>query len=206
VTQHTPGVRLSELVETLPLGRSSVFEVIKALEITTSKLPGEKGQGGGRVAWLSSADADRVKSACHAVHRGEMRIAELRTPPIDADGKVLGLDLSKTTLPDAIAAMVEAWYQAQEVDDQPALPLVATSESLPDLTLPQCCERWGVKSRNSVKARARALGVDLIAVSRQCTVWPGEHVGLGDALAEHLKTRGNTLADFQRPTITSVIS
>jgi hypothetical protein len=119
---------------------------------------------------------------------------------------VLGLDLSKTTLPDAIAAMVEAWYQAQEVDDQPALQSVTTTEAQPDLTLAQCCERWGVSSRNSVKARARALGVDLIAVSRQCTVWPGEHVGLGDALAEHLKTRGNTLADFQRPTITSVIS
>jgi hypothetical protein len=50
--------------------------------------------------------------------------------------------------------------------------------------------------RNSVKARARALGVELIRVSRQCTAWPGEDVALGDALAEHLKTRGNTLADF----------
>ena len=29
--------------------------------------------------------------------------------------KVLGLDLAKATLPDAIAAMVEAWYQAQGV-------------------------------------------------------------------------------------------
>ncbi len=32
--------------------------------------------------------------------------------------KVLGLDLAKTTLPDAIAAMVEAWYEAQGVEDQ----------------------------------------------------------------------------------------
>jgi len=30
--------------------------------------------------------------------------------------KVLGLNLTKTTLPDAIAAMVEAWYEAQGVD------------------------------------------------------------------------------------------
>jgi hypothetical protein len=30
--------------------------------------------------------------------------------------KVLGLDLAKTALPDAIAAMVEAWYEAQNVD------------------------------------------------------------------------------------------
>jgi predicted DNA-binding transcriptional regulator AlpA len=195
-TLDAPDVRLSELVETLPLGRSSVFEVIKALEIRTSKLPGEKGQGGGRVAWLSSVDADRVKSACDAVHRGEMRISELRAPSIGSSGKVLGLDLSKATLPDAIAAMVEAWYQAQEVEDQPVLPSVATTEALPDLTLAQCCERWKVKSRNAVKARAKALGVELEVVSSTCTIWPGEHVALGDALAEHLKTRGNTLADF----------
>ena len=35
--------------------------------------------------------------------------------------KVLGLDLTKTTLADAIAAMVEAWYEAQGVDNQPQL-------------------------------------------------------------------------------------
>jgi predicted DNA-binding transcriptional regulator AlpA len=182
----------------MPLARSSVYEVIKALDVKTSKMPAEKGQGGGRIAWLSSADADRVKTACQAVDRGEMRISELRGPstavdtrlipfsewyerqgiarstafkllqitgitpakqrsensrtPINAldpeqlaqlnacaerlqDGetmaqlsasfpsrprehqgaKVLGLDLAKATLPDAIAAMVEAWYQAQGV-------------------------------------------------------------------------------------------
>ena len=33
--------------------------------------------------------------------------------------KVLGLDLAKTALPDAIAAMVDAWLEAQEVDNQP---------------------------------------------------------------------------------------
>jgi len=32
--------------------------------------------------------------------------------------KVLGLDLTKTELPDAIAAMVEAWYEAQAVEDE----------------------------------------------------------------------------------------
>jgi hypothetical protein len=35
--------------------------------------------------------------------------------------KVLGLDLAKTALPDAIAAMVEAWYEAQAVDDEPQI-------------------------------------------------------------------------------------
>ena len=32
---------------------------------------------------------------------------------------VLGLDLATTSLPDAIAAMVEAWYDAQNVDIEP---------------------------------------------------------------------------------------
>jgi len=72
---------------------------------------------------------------------------------------------------------------------------VTTTEALPDLTLAQCCERWKVKSRNAVKARARALGVELVAISSTCTVWPGEHVALGDALAQHLQNRGK-LADF----------
>jgi hypothetical protein len=44
--------------------------------------------------------------------------------------KVLGLDLTKTTLPDAIAAMVEAWYEAQGVEDQQDPEI---SEGLTDL-------------------------------------------------------------------------
>ncbi len=72
---------------------------------------------------------------------------------------------------------------------------VTSSEALPDLNLAQCCERWGVSSRNSVKARARALGVQLQQLSPTLTVWPGEHVALGDALNEHLRNRGK-LADF----------
>jgi hypothetical protein len=72
------GVRLAELVEALPLSRASVFEVVKALGITTAKGPGPDGRG--RVAWLSSADADRVGTAAHAVHRGEVRIADLSRP------------------------------------------------------------------------------------------------------------------------------
>ena len=70
-----------------------------------------------------------------------------------------------------------------------------TVQALPDLTLPQCCERWNVSSRNSVKARAKALGVQLVAMSSTCTIWPGEHVALGDELNEYLKNRGK-LADF----------
>jgi hypothetical protein len=72
------GVRLSELAEAMPLSRASVFEVVKALGITTSKGPGPGGRG--RVAWVSSAEADRIATACHAVHRGEVRIADLSRP------------------------------------------------------------------------------------------------------------------------------
>jgi hypothetical protein len=71
-------------------------------------------------------------------------------------------------------------------------------EALPDLTLAECGERWGVSSRNSVKARAAALGVELRRESSTRTVWPSEHLALGDDLAEHLKKPGGTLANFGR--------
>lgn len=69
------GVQLAELAESLPLSRASVFEVVKALKIKTDKGPGPGGRG--RVSWVSSADADRISEACHWVHRGEGRIADL---------------------------------------------------------------------------------------------------------------------------------
>lgn len=65
----------------------------------------------------------------------------------------------------------------------------------PDLTLQECCERWGVNSRNSVKARAAALGVELRRESSTRTVWPREDIPLGDELHEHLQA-GGTLRDF----------
>jgi hypothetical protein len=68
-------------------------------------------------------------------------------------------------------------------------------EALPDLTLSEAGDRWGVSSRNSVKARAAALGVELRRESSTRTVWPAEFVPLGDQLAEHLQT-GGTLASF----------
>ena len=69
------GVRLAELVEQLPLSRSSVFELLKALGITTTKGPGPDGRG--RVAWVTTADAHRLEDAAHCVHRGDVRIADL---------------------------------------------------------------------------------------------------------------------------------
>jgi hypothetical protein len=43
------GVRLADLIARSPLSRGSVFELIKALGITTEKGPGPDGMG--RVAW-----------------------------------------------------------------------------------------------------------------------------------------------------------
>jgi len=70
-----------------------------------------------------------------------------------------------------------------------------TTMGTPDLTLQECCERWGVSSRNSVKARAAALGVELRRESSTRTVWPRDDVPLGDELNDHLKAGGN-LRDF----------
>lgn len=82
------GVRLAELTEALPVSRGSVFELLKALGIATTKGPGPDGRG--RVAWIASADADRLAEAAQRVARGEVRIADLasglvsqRTPPTD---------------------------------------------------------------------------------------------------------------------------
>lgn len=59
----------------MPLSRGSVFELVKALNITTEKGPGPGGRG--RVAWISSDSADRLVEAANRVHRGEVRIQDL---------------------------------------------------------------------------------------------------------------------------------
>jgi len=83
------GARLTELIAALPLSRGSIFEIIKALGIVTTKGPGAGGKG--RVAWVSNADGERLFDAAHRVNRGEVRIADLagalttqtrQTPPL----------------------------------------------------------------------------------------------------------------------------
>jgi hypothetical protein len=64
----------------------------------------------------------------------------------------------------------------------------------PDISVAELEKRWGL-SRNGLKARARALGVELIRVSSTRTVWPGDFVELGDALDAHIKS-GEPLASF----------
>ena len=68
------GIRLSDLAEELPVGRSSIFELLKALAIRTHKGPGPDGKG--RMAWVSDADAKRLREAAQAVAAGERKIAD----------------------------------------------------------------------------------------------------------------------------------
>ena len=80
------GIQLAEFVANAPLSRGSIFELIKALGIETTKGPGPGGKG--RVAWLSADDADRLDLAVQAVNAGKTKIADystglqrLATPP-----------------------------------------------------------------------------------------------------------------------------
>ena len=69
------GIRLAELIEELPLSRGSVFELLKALGISTTSGPGPDNKG--RVAWVSADSADRLRDAARRVHNKEVRIADL---------------------------------------------------------------------------------------------------------------------------------
>lgn len=67
--------------------------------------------------------------------------------------------------------------------------MVGTDQPIRDLEA-----RWGI-TRNALKKRAAALGVDLIRVSSTDTRWPAAYVDLGDQLHQHLQA-GGTLKDF----------
>lgn len=64
----------------------------------------------------------------------------------------------------------------------------------PDISIRELEERWGL-SRNGLKARAKALGVELIRVSSTLTTWPGQFVELGDQLHEHISS-GQPMGTF----------
>ena len=63
-----------------------------------------------------------------------------------------------------------------------------------DLPIRELEAKWGI-SRNALKSRAAALGVELIRVSSTDTRWPAAYIDLGDQLHEHLQA-GGTLKDF----------
>jgi hypothetical protein len=76
--------------------------------------------------------------------------------------------------------------------------MTALSDVAPaDVSIRDLEKRWGI-SRNGLKARARALGVELIRVSSTLTTWPGTFVELGDRLHDHLQHhRSGGLAEAQ---------
>lgn len=75
---------LTELIETLPLSRGSVFELIRALGITTIKsIPPE---GKGRQAWVHPQDVPRLTQAAWDVNTGKTRIQDLKVRPSDSIG------------------------------------------------------------------------------------------------------------------------
>ena len=67
--------------------------------------------------------------------------------------------------------------------------VVGTDQPIRDLEA-----RWGI-TRNALKKRAAALGVELIRVSSTATRWPAAYVDLGDQLHQYLQA-GGTLKDF----------
>ena len=110
------GVRLSELIAALPLSRGSVFELIKALGITTAKGPGPEGRG--RVAWLSADSADRLADAANRVNRGEVRIADLAG----------GLQRLQTPPPLQTASGAVSAHSADSADPAPFLARLEAAE------------------------------------------------------------------------------
>ena len=72
--------------------------------------------------------------------------------------------------------------------------MTADDITTPDISIRDLEQRWGL-SRNGLKARAKALGVELVRVSSTCTVWPGDYIDLGDRLHEHISA-GNPLGTF----------
>ncbi len=73
--------------------------------------------------------------------------------------------------------------------------MTAPSELAPaDVSIRDLEQRWGI-SRNGLKARARALGVELIRVSSTLTTWPGAFVELGERLHDHLQS-GQPMGTF----------
>jgi hypothetical protein len=58
-----------------------------------------------------------------------------------------------------------------------------------DLPIRELEARWGI-TRNALKSRAAALGVELVRVSSTDTRWPGAFIDLADDLHQHLQQGG----------------
>jgi hypothetical protein len=110
------GARLAELIEMLPLSRGSIFELIRALGIATTKGPGPEGKG--RVAWLNDRDVARLSEAAFRVDRGEVRIKDLAQ----------GLATQPTQQTAITAASGASADSADPTDPQPFLARLEAAE------------------------------------------------------------------------------
>ena len=70
----------------------------------------------------------------------------------------------------------------------------ASTTDLPDVHVNDLVKQWGCH-RNTVKNRAKLLGIELIEVGYHDRYWPGEWVAAGHELNEWVK-QGNTPASF----------
>ena len=118
MTQDTRLVPFSEWYERQGIARSTAFKLLQITGIT----PAKQRSATSRTP-INALDHDQVHQLNTCVNR--LKDGETMTqlaasfpskPKEHQSTKVLGLDLTKATLPDAIAAMVEAWYQAQGVE------------------------------------------------------------------------------------------
>ena len=70
-----------------------------------------------------------------------------------------------------------------------ALEALPADENIRDLE-----RRWGI-SRNALKARAKALVVELIRIASTQIIWPGAFIEVGDQLHHHLQS-GRPMSEF----------
>lgn len=83
------------------------------------------------------------------------------------------------------------WRQAQDI----LLPKEPDTAFALDVSVADLERRWGI-SRNALKARAKALGIELQRKGPTLTVWPKDRVADGDCLDAHCKS-GGALATFK---------
>lgn len=148
------GVRLSELMEKLPLSRSSVFELIKVLGIKTTGGPGANGKG--RAAWVSQADATRLTESAQRVHDKKVRIADL------------GAGLQRRQTPQTIIRAVSA-VAADSTDPGPFLARLKAADKAirSGLGLTTAETSWilGIKPGAAVVIRG---GIQATRTGRNC--------------------------------------
>jgi hypothetical protein len=93
---------VASLIKTLPLGRDSVYRLLRALGIETVNGPGPGGRG--RVAWIRTPDAERLTDAAQAVDSKRATIGEFEALAAGALAKAPQYPQSPQTLAEVESA------------------------------------------------------------------------------------------------------